>query len=500
MQPVGLYLHNSARYHFVLHPATVYDSSFSTGITFYYWPYFKNKLRLRHNHGHINHTHTPKELYISPKYESIKDETLNNNICTIKFFSFKEILKKAKRFMDTNRARSLRSSSDSLLFHYGIKAHSPLSIENLLCIILYCDWSDFCTAFSSTFRRTKSFEPLSSVKTRNREFWHFSKTLRETVELYGEHKGFYDKEKKKWSGIEGPFYCGMSFKCVLSSFNIRLQGPTSTSKQIAVATRFGGDHGIIIQLNNSGDWNSEYLRCFDCSWISNYNSEEERLFFGGRYRMKVESIRIIDTQQDFASFFHALFYFDCMLNGSAMSNDTDKEINKLDWLILERLIKHELSVKTNKFDQYVNKTFALFCKDKRQIVLNLHQIELHFEKFRYLVFMEHSNLFTDVLFKLFKNLNAITIITTNRIPYVEYCFALQALGRLLESELVSDDIRVIVKADCDALYDYDTYNRSWISEELWNRRPLDRGKYIVELKTKHIKNRYPLHEMMIYKR
>eukprot|EP00488_Nonionellina_sp_1-RS-2012_P003470 TRINITY_DN7398_c0_g1_i1.p1 TRINITY_DN7398_c0_g1~~TRINITY_DN7398_c0_g1_i1.p1 ORF type:complete len:130 (+),score=26.87 TRINITY_DN7398_c0_g1_i1:108-497(+) len=120
----------------------------------------------------------------------------------------------------------------------------------------------------------------------------------------------------KWSGITGPFYCGMSFRCILPQFNIKLNGPTSTSKHIEVATRFGGDNGVIIELNNNGDSNSDYLCSFDCSWISNFNAEDERLFFGGRYRMRVQSIHDIESRLNYQLYFHALFYFDAMLNGS----------------------------------------------------------------------------------------------------------------------------------------------------------------------------------------
>ena len=86
------------------------------------------------------------------------------------------------------------------------------------------------------------------------EFAIWSRILRETVQYYGRsgNDGYRDKDNNlEWvdEGMEGPFYCGMSFVMVIPSFNIRLCAPTSTSKQVEVATRFGGDEGIIIQLN-----------------------------------------------------------------------------------------------------------------------------------------------------------------------------------------------------------------------------------------------------------
>eukprot|EP01084_Bolivina_argentea_P091116 164061_1 len=82
----------------------------------------------------------------------------------------------------------------------------------------------------------------------------------------------------------GPFYTGMSFIMVVPEFNIRLCSPTSTSKHIEVTTRFSGEKGIIITFNNNGaNYPARYLRFLDCSWVSKFKEEDERLIFGGGY-------------------------------------------------------------------------------------------------------------------------------------------------------------------------------------------------------------------------
>ena len=69
-----------------------------------------------------------------------------------------------------------------------------------------------------------------------------------------------------------------AFCCVVPELAIALKGMW-TSKQLSVATCFGGDGGIILELNKGGAWHSECVRSFGCSWISSYHGDDECLFF-----------------------------------------------------------------------------------------------------------------------------------------------------------------------------------------------------------------------------
>merc|ERR1712013_186870 len=130
------------------------------------------------------------------------------------------------------------------------------------------------------------------IQRRNCEFAICSRLLRESVEVFGEHRGWFDASTSTWTGVAGPFFCGMSFRAVVPELAIALNGPTSTSKQLSVATRFGGDDGIILELNNRGAWHSEYARAFGCSWLSNFHAEDEWLFCGGRHRLESKAFAI----------------------------------------------------------------------------------------------------------------------------------------------------------------------------------------------------------------
>ena len=61
----------------------------------------------------------------------------------------------------------------------------------------------------------------------------------------------------------------------LPQFNIFLYSPTSTSAQIAVAVKFCGSAGIVMEFDNSSG-KALTTAGFDCSWISRFKEEDER--------------------------------------------------------------------------------------------------------------------------------------------------------------------------------------------------------------------------------
>lgn len=161
-------------------------------------------------------------------------------------------------------------------FESIIRDGRNLEMEHLISLILYTDFTELSADFTSTFRKKHPFEQLNDIKKRNREYWWLSKLLRETVEFFGDCRD-------DWSNgdIKGPFYTGMSVVLNMPHFMIRLCSPTSTSKQIEVAIKFGGEQGMVIELNSVDhqgidEFNANYVRTFNCSWISRFKEEDER--------------------------------------------------------------------------------------------------------------------------------------------------------------------------------------------------------------------------------
>eukprot|EP01084_Bolivina_argentea_P169002 292995_1 len=281
----------------------LHSSSFNIGIIWYYWPYyehFKQHGVTDNDHG----GHSVSDLFIYPKYKDFKQEISNYKYISVTDYE-KDIKTKAIQYLATQKVRKIKTGHRSTItdLHYGIKSDTVLSYNNLISLIMYTDYSDHSTDFSKSFRQIFAFEHIQSIKQRNIYYYWMSKTLRETVQIFGKCAAGKTLRDFDNGYLSGPFYTGISAQMVLPNFNIRLCSPTSTSCQLTVAVKFSGEDGIVIALNNPKDsYQHKWLTGFNCSWLSRYKEEDERLFFGGGFFIKMVSVRIRNTNQNFEEF------------------------------------------------------------------------------------------------------------------------------------------------------------------------------------------------------
>ena len=167
--------------------------------------------------------HSIKSLYVRQKYASFKEEILTH--IDLKKYS-EQVQLKAQTYAKTTIARQTCATDEDNDLHYGIKEGTPLSMQNLMALILYCNCTKLSRTFSATFRCIVPAEPLFSVKSRNREYWWWSKILRETVEYFGSNRYGRNYGGEHYAS-KGPYYCGMSELLSVSEFNIRLNAPVS---------------------------------------------------------------------------------------------------------------------------------------------------------------------------------------------------------------------------------------------------------------------------------
>ena len=191
-------------------------------------------------------------ILISLFFDFKKDPT-PDNVPPVPIAQIKASIFKAHVLMDTLKAKGIRCMAPNDYLHYGIEKWTPLRYSHLLALILYSDRTELQFRFTSTFRQTELYQSLSDIKQNNREYYHWSRNIREAVEYYGSSGWsdyWDDKRNISWNNKKGPFYCGMSSKMVIPEVMIRLNGPTSSTRQIQVATKFGGDHGVFMRLDN----------------------------------------------------------------------------------------------------------------------------------------------------------------------------------------------------------------------------------------------------------
>eukprot|EP01083_Nonionella_stella_P233048 821504_1 len=409
-------------------------------------------------------------MCIKPKYTSLKEEIQNNSICQLTRDQLNQSVTKAYQLLQTSQAKAttaFRYPRQEILVprfqgwcrHADIKKGTPLSVDNILCLVLYTDWSELSTQFSATFRSKTPFETITFTKNRNREFAVWSRLMRETIPCFGDMGNMRHIDGWNECGVaSGPFFCGISSVVAMPSFNIELQAPTSTTSQLEVAVRFAGEYGITIQLNNNGHLHAYRIPSWDCSWLSNYPGEDERLWMGGSalFGMKLETVRIIGKGANFDPYFKALFYLDCMLTSNNIQG-TQKPTSS-DYLMLYELIN------TSKAPKYVQKTLESYTKNKTDISIDMGRLEF-FGKLNELIvdkrLMKEErekcniefkpngpvkfNLLKPIVFKPFHNLQALWIETS--LPYgngvAEYEMDLFSLLPLLDLSPTLNYVKIV---------------------------------------------------------
>ena len=70
---------------------------------------------------------------------------------------------------------------------------------------------------------------------------------------------------------------------------------------------------MVIQLDNTNGF-SQDEPFWDASWLSKYPEEDERIWFGSFFGLRVQSLIIVDSGDSYAMFFDAFFKFDAMLS------------------------------------------------------------------------------------------------------------------------------------------------------------------------------------------
>ena len=169
-----------------------------------------------------------KELYVKSKYDNLKAEVLNYKYINLKHY-LQEINPKVDAYFGTKLFKSLQHKHND----------EATSKSRLMCIILYTDYSELSSHFSSTFRKSNTFEPTQAMIRRHRNYYWMARLLRDAIQVYG--------KSYNYGRLRGPFYCGMSTVMNLPSFAVKLLCPTSTSCHIEVAIKFSGESGCIIQ-------------------------------------------------------------------------------------------------------------------------------------------------------------------------------------------------------------------------------------------------------------
>ena len=110
------------------------------------------------------------------------------------------------------------------------------------------------------------------------------------------------------TSLSTSFYHGVSLM-YFYSFRAAFNAPPSTTTQINVAAIFASDTGMILKLGGNNEALSSSVKFFNCSLVSNFANEEERLFiqpWADNHCLHVLSIMNMATHENYRKYIDAL--------------------------------------------------------------------------------------------------------------------------------------------------------------------------------------------------
>ena len=403
----------------------ILKQSFSTGLPLFYWKWYRNATQqdVRESaYGYLSRMdlggHSVQELSVDAVYDNLKEEVLATGLITPELFEVM-VVQKAADYLKSDKCRKIKSTPFGIDWrdplHYDIPGGSPLSPQHIQAVILYTDFTELCTLFSQSTRELAFGDGLKEIKARNGKFFHFSKYLREMVNYFGSRGSGLMNGR-----VNGPFYSGVSVVLNVSEFSIAFNSPTSTTQTMEVALRFAGSNGMILTVNN--DDMSSRQPLLNASWISCYAEEDEYLFFGSFYKLKMQNISIIDSARTYRKSISALYLFDGLLTGSLDGVKMSEKEKEILIFCIKYALNEELPSRPKQVDQFVMDNIYVFTQKKIKIDLKLRDLEKFDVSLQNMLFHgvsetrnipdDNSNIPRDLVFRLFPNLEEVVLRTS----------------------------------------------------------------------------------------
>ena len=262
------------------HPISGNNTSFNFGKR---WRYSK-KYQNNENNDKMN-TGKYNQWFVPQKYPNLKREILSNSIKKIPMVQWNHINTKAKQFMNCTKIKSL-TSCKSIKYEFesmtNIKENQSISLDHIICILIYCNFTEIKNHFTETFERVNKFEQWKDVKLKHSEYANFGRILTETIECFGDCSYQTQSDVDNDDDDNNIFYHAMVGSYSLHSIHARFFVPTSMTKELSVITYYcyntikidRYNNGLIIGLTS----NNTDLRYFNCSFLSDFTNESEVIF------------------------------------------------------------------------------------------------------------------------------------------------------------------------------------------------------------------------------
>ena len=309
-------------------------------------------------------------------------------------------------------------------WNYGIPKNALLSIENIISLILYTDFTKLSYKFSQTYIAQNEIETLNDIKKRHRNYHWFAKSLNIVIQLFGKS---INKNVYYYHCINIP----VSFNSTICRFN----HVYSMTNSIEVGTNFSVNNGILLKLASYNKFNNDY-NYFNLNLISSFTNEYEKLFIGydnDNIQLQIYDIIMCSNGNKYSQYLKALNVLINAMNGeypngyirsrskSSIHGRHHSVVSKKD----KKIVKSIINDKSYKFDQieYFKSILNNYKFNKKIVIIDLYLMKKkHIYSFMSSYFLSSSTSSSlkyvikfHIISNLFKNVNK--IILTNGSGY-----------------------------------------------------------------------------------
>ena len=373
------------------------------------------------------------DVYIPRKYDTFQQEMVDNEICTISQNQWNCAYTKANLYLNTDYGKSMLCNCSIPI---GIPVYSPILLQHVLAMMLYCNFDTLQRKFTETFRKLSDNESDQQLVKRHRNYYWLGRYLRECVEYVP--IAVSENLVCLREGII-TLYHGVDKQFTFKSWNY-MNGPFSTTRDYNVALNFCASEGIILEIKfrdistvlntinratipRPFDWCAYNSPGFDCQWLSDYPNEQEVFFIGGMM-MRINNIIDVATKSNYAKYISAIQIisrgFRMEINNVPLTWDrnVDVEIQQIAYRLLSHVIwnlqpDHPKAIEYKSCPDYIKYMLQSLLADTRYVAFtacNKVQRKLFGDK--------HGWVDVEVLNILCPNLNSLAVVFNGTLQYV----------------------------------------------------------------------------------
>ena len=193
---------------------------------------------------YLNYWEDKEDNSVIPKYETLKEELINNKHATITEKQYYGLYKECRAlYIKKKKEIQLLKAQDIGVNNkkYNVPKGTPITINHLIALKLYTDYTNTQMELRRHCRKCNESESLKDFIKRNSEIAHWCRYLKECCTFYG-----------KVMSSKMVVFTGLKQKLMFDSMQQHFQCPLSTTIDVNIANQFAdGSNGIILMMKRA---------------------------------------------------------------------------------------------------------------------------------------------------------------------------------------------------------------------------------------------------------